>query len=73
MPKTIPCWECKGPGCPTCNYGGVLSVYTQAEVDKLVKDEREACALVCEDMLFEKWTDSDRQILCAEAIRKRGN
>ena len=41
MPKTIPCWDCKGPGCETCGGGGVLSVYTQGELDKAVKAERE--------------------------------
>ena len=39
MPKTIPCYDCKGPGCKTCKDGGVLSVYTQAEVNDLVKAE----------------------------------
>ncbi len=47
-------------------------LYTQEELDKATQAEREACASVCEAMLFEKWTDADRQKLCAEAIRKRG-
>ena len=42
MPKTIPCYDCKGPGCKTCKDGGVLSVYTQAELDEAVKAESEA-------------------------------
>lgn len=54
MPKTIPCWDCKGKGswpiynntqkrsCGTCKGGGVLSVYTQAELNEAVKAEREA-------------------------------
>ena len=39
MPKTIPCYDCKGPGCKTCKGGGVLSVYTQAELDEEIKAE----------------------------------
>ena len=54
MPKTIPCYDCKGKGtytttgivvtnpCKTCKGGGVLSVYTQEELNKAVKAEREA-------------------------------
>ena len=37
MPKTIPCWGCKGPGCEICHGSGVLSVYTQKEFDIVVK------------------------------------
>ena len=43
MPKTIPCYDCRGPGCKTCKDGGVLSVYTQAELDKVVKIDRKIC------------------------------
>ena len=49
------------------------AMYTKKEYDKAVQDEREACASTCEDMLFEQWTEADKQVLCAEAIRKRGS
>ena len=52
---------------------GNMVYYSEAieAIEKAVKAEREACAAVCEEMLFEKWTDVDRQVLCAEAIRNR--
>ena len=36
-----------------------------------VQDEREACAMECEGLIFNDWKDLDRQKLCAEAIRAR--
>ena len=42
MPKTIPCYDCKGPGCKTCKGGGVLSVYTQKEFDIVIKKFKNA-------------------------------
>jgi hypothetical protein len=43
------------------------------EVDRLVDlvraDEREACAMVCEDTPWSNWFTAD----CAAAIRARGN
>ncbi len=78
MPKTIPCYDCKGKGtklikykgmvrytqakCKTCGGCGVLSVYTQAELDEAVKTENEACAMTCENRLYQNWKE------CAEAI-----
>lgn len=58
MPKTIPCWDCKGRGfnitfmgdeqikCKPCKGGGVLSVYTQEEVDEVVKKVKETLTLI---------------------------
>ena len=63
MPKTIPCWNCKGPGCELCNGGGVLSVYIQEELDKAVKEKQEECALICENRLYKYWDE------CAKAIK----
>ena len=98
MPKTIPCWDCRGKGtfppcshtgcyshmthpcegcgryqgkCKTCKGGGVLSVYTQEEVNDLVKAENEACMNTCLNILFEDWSELDIQKKCAEAIRAR--
>jgi len=94
MPKTIPCWDCKGKGgwpiyvyegnhkrsCETCNGGGVLSVYTEAELKKAVKEEREEIKRKLSMLKFDHAEDNtylrgsnngiDRSI---EAIRARVN
>jgi hypothetical protein len=47
---------------------------TEQDLKKAIKDEREACALEC-DELFVKWGDYMQlpiTKLCAEAIRGRG-
>ena len=65
MPKTIPCYDCKGKGsaysksnlgkikCKTCKGGGVLSVYTQDEVNDLIKAETDSCILDITEYVFE--------------------
>ena len=51
---------------------GPLSLWSdkalKAEIHEAVKAEREACAVVCDDL----WEDDGTAYECAEAIRARG-
>jgi hypothetical protein len=46
----------------------------QAMIRKAVRDEREACAKVCEERqeVFQKYYTKGLAAMCAEAIRARG-
>ena len=62
--------------CRNCT-DGKITVYTEAELKQAVKEEREACALICEQKsnresngFFEKSIEMVT-IICAEAIRAR--
>ena len=57
--------------CEECS-NGKITVYTQEELNKAVKEEREACALICDS-----WTEIAGYVYrsverCAKAIRARG-
>ena len=80
MPREIDCSKCGGMGywdikgnrtrkCPNCK-DGKIKVYIELEVQELIKQEREECALICDNLSFD---DLDYTPLeCAEAIRQRG-
>ncbi len=58
---------------PICKCGGSgkITVYTEAEIQKAIKDEREACAKICDNIQMDYWDDSTGRE-CGIAIRARG-
>lgn len=62
--------------CKTCGGGGVLSVYTQAELDEAVKAEREALLKQLYDLADQYYMEGypdkhDIIYIAAESIRAR--